>query len=354
VSVPLVFMNSVHTQDAVNELLANYKTSGVDIHSFLQNVYPRLTSVANSLAPKKPLLEGGNKFHWYPPGSGDVFESLKTSGLLEKFIKEGKEWMLLSNVENLGAVVGRNNYRLLQQIFTTDKQFVLEVVDRKTTDERGGILVKDSVNDRLSVLQLSQVPRDKLHLLSPKNFPFWSTNNIWVNLKSILDLLNKRQLNLSVSKNIKDDYVQLESYAASAINCFEKSIAVVTPRYRYQQIKTTSDLFLLQSNVFVFDRGSYLSLNPKREQLGFPDLPSVRFDYEHFGKLSQYQNRFKSMPNVTELDYLNIAGDVIFGYNVTLKGTVIIVAETGSKIIIPDGSVLENCVMNGSLLIVDH
>jgi len=297
---------------------------------------------------------GGDKKDWYPPGSGDVFESFKTSGLLEKFIAQGKEWMLLSNVENLGAVVGRENYRLLQQIFNQDLQFVLEVVERKTTDERGGVLVQDSSNGRLSVVQLSQVPREKLPMLSPKEFKYWSTNNIWVNLRSLLELLNKGKLCLSVSKNIKDGCIQLESYAASAINCFEKSIAVVTPRFRYQQIKTTADLFLLQSNVFVFDRGSYLSLNPSRQELGFANLPSVRFDYEHFGKLSQYQDRFKSMPNVTELEYLNVAGNVVFGYNITLKGTVIIVAETGSKIVIPDGSVLENCVVNGSLLIVDH
>jgi len=157
-----------------------------------------------------------------------------------------------------------------------------------------------------------------------------------------------------VSKNIKDGYIQLETYAGSAISSFQKSIAVITPRYRFQRMKTTADLFLLQSNIFVFDKGSYLSLNPQREALGFPDLPNVRFDYEHFGKLSQYQARFKSMPNVTELDYLNVAGDVVFGFNVTLKGTVIIVAETGKKIIIPDGAVLENCVMNGGLLILDH
>ena len=60
------------------------------------------------------------------------------------------------------------------------------------------------------------------------------------------------------------------------------------------------------------------------------------------------------MPNVTELDYLNVTGDVIFGYNITLKGTVIVVAEAGQKVVIPDGSILENCVVTGSLLILDH
>jgi len=177
---------------------------------------------------------------------------------------------------------------------------------------------------------------------------------VWVHLKSLLSLLQSKKLNLNVSKNIKEGFVQLETYAVSAINDFDKSALVVIPRSRFQQIKTTTDLFMLQSNMFVFEEGSYLSPNPEREALGFPDMPSVRFDYEHFGKISQYQARFKAMPNVTELDYLNVAGDVVFGYNITLKGTVIIVAETGSHITIPDGSVLENCVVNGSLLILDQ
>jgi len=347
-------LNSIHTQDAVDEALQVHKSSGVEVHTFLQNVYPRMSEITSNLLPNRPFRESDIN-NWYPPGSGDVFECFKDSGLLEKFIQQGKEWMLLSNVENLGAVVGRANYRLLTQIFTTNAQFVLEVVERKTTDERGGVLVQDAADGKLAVVQLSQVSRDKVALLSPKMFPYWSTNNSWVNLKALLNLLKTHKLTLSVSKNIKGGFVQLESYAGSAINCFEKSIAVVTPRYRFQPIKTTADLFLLQSNIWVFEKGSpFLSLNPQREALGFTDLPSVRFDYEHFGMLSQYQARFKSMPNVIELEYLNVAGDVIFGFNVTLKGTVIVVAETGSKIVIPDGSVLENCVMNGSLLILDH
>ena len=47
-------------------------------------------------------------------------------------------------------------------------------------------------------------------------------------------------------------------------------------------------------------------------------------------------------------------GDVSFGRNVVLKGTVIIVANEGNKIEIPDGSVLENKLVTGNLAIIDH
>lgn len=350
VNVPLLLMNSIHTHDHVQEMLAPYKDRDVRIQTFLQSCFPRMHEVANDLAPQGPLKSDSLKKYWYPPGSGDVFESFYRSGLLEKYIAEGKEWMLLSSVENLGAVV---DHRLLTQILTTDVEFVLEVVERKLTDERGGVLVQDLATNRLDVIQLSQVPRDR-QLLAPKLYKYWSTNNIWVKLTSLLSLLKSDKLTLGVSKNIKSGYVQLETYAASAIQRFNKSMVIVTPRHRLLQIKTTADLFLLQSNTFVFDANYFLSVNPAREALGFLSLPSVRFDKEHFGKLEQYQSRFRGIPNVAELEYLNVAGDVIFGFGVALKGTVIVVAEAGSKLIIPDGAVLENCVVTGALLIVDH
>ena len=42
---------------------------------------------------------------WYPPGSGEVFSGLARSGLLDQFTKAGKEYMFISNVENLGATI---------------------------------------------------------------------------------------------------------------------------------------------------------------------------------------------------------------------------------------------------------
>ncbi len=42
---------------------------------------------------------------WYPPGHGDVYQSFYNSGLLDQFIEQGKEYMFLSNIDNLGATV---------------------------------------------------------------------------------------------------------------------------------------------------------------------------------------------------------------------------------------------------------
>lgn len=43
-----------------------------------------------------------------------------------------------------------------------------------------------------------------------------------------------------------------------------------------------------------------------------------------------------------------------FGKGVTLAGTCIIVANEGNKIMIPDGTKLENKLVTGNLNIIDH
>jgi UTP--glucose-1-phosphate uridylyltransferase len=43
-----------------------------------------------------------------------------------------------------------------------------------------------------------------------------------------------------------------------------------------------------------------------------------------------------------DLDHLSVVGDVHFGRDVTVRGTVIVHAKVGERIEIPDGTVLEN------------
>ena len=40
-------------------------------------------------------------------------------------------------------------------------------------------------------------------------------------------------------------------------------------------------------------------------------------------QIQQFQKRFKKIPKIIELDHLTVTGDVYFGRNVTLRGTVI-------------------------------
>ena len=37
----------------------------------------------------------------YPPGHGDLFDAMKNSGLLDTLLQAGKEYIFVSNVDNL-------------------------------------------------------------------------------------------------------------------------------------------------------------------------------------------------------------------------------------------------------------
>jgi len=62
--------------------------------------YPRINKETLLPIPQKidDPLEA-----WYPPGHGDVYECFAKSGLLDKFVKEGRKVMFMSNIDNLGA-----------------------------------------------------------------------------------------------------------------------------------------------------------------------------------------------------------------------------------------------------------
>ena len=100
--LPLVFMNSFSTRDDTLAKLAEYPELEVDVPlDFLQNKEPKL--LAEELTPVEwpadPDLE------WCPPGHGDLFTALQTSGMLERLLGAGYRWAFMSNSDNLGAVL---------------------------------------------------------------------------------------------------------------------------------------------------------------------------------------------------------------------------------------------------------
>ncbi|VDP88338.1 unnamed protein product [Echinostoma caproni] len=103
------------------------------------------------------------------------------------------------------------------------------------------------------------------------------------------------------------------------------------------------------SNLYVLEAGR-LMLSPLRS---FPSVPLVKLG-SHFKKVKDFLTRFASIPDMLELDHLTVTGDVFFGKNITLKGTVIIIANFGNLITMPSGAILENKIVSGNLRILDH
>ena len=105
----------------------------------------------------------------------------------------------------------------------------------------------------------------------------------------------------------------------------------------------------IRDSLYSLEHGK-LVMNPRRM---FNQTPVVKLG-DTFKKVANYQKRFKSIPTMIELDHLTVQGDVVFGRNIILRGTVIIVANEGNKIELPDGSVLENKLISGNLAIIEH
>lgn len=77
--------------------------------------------------------------------------------MLEKFIKEGKEIIFISNIDNLGATVDLNilNSMLNPENGTGPSEFVMEVTDKTRADVKGGTLIR--YKDKLRLLEIAQV-----------------------------------------------------------------------------------------------------------------------------------------------------------------------------------------------------
>ncbi|KAG5893127.1 hypothetical protein JTB14_034148 [Gonioctena quinquepunctata] len=131
---------------------------------------------------------------------------------------------------------------------------------------------------------------------------------------------------------------------------FEGGIGINVPRSRFLPVKKTSDLFLVMSNLYSLRNGS-LRMSPQRM---FPTTPLIKLGDNHFSKVKEFLERFSNIPDILELDHLTVSGDVTFGRGVSLRGTVIIIANHGDRIDIPSGAILENKIVSGNMRILDH
>ncbi|CAI5522211.1 unnamed protein product [Closterium sp. Naga37s-1] len=130
--------------------------------------------------------------------------------------------------------------------------------------------------------------------------------------------------------------LQLETAAGAAMKFFDRAIGVNVPRSRFLPVKATSDLLLVQSDLYTVEDG-LVTRNPARTAAANPTIDLG----PEFKKVADFQKRFKAIPSIIQLDSLKVSGDVSFGENVTLKGKVAIEAPKDDKIVVADGTVLE-------------
>lgn len=347
--VPLLLMNSFNTDRDTELIVKKYQSHRISIKTFNQSRYPRIFK--DNLLPV-PKHYNDQLDAWYPPGHGDLFESLVSSGVLDSLIDEGKEILFVSNGDNLGATV---DSKILNHMIETGSEYIMELTDKTRADVKGGTLI--DYDGQIRLLEIAQVPKDHVEeFKSIKKFKNFNTNNLWINLKAIKRLVESNSLQMEIIPNQKSitvgnsdmSVIQLETAVGAAIRYFNNAHGVVVPRSRFLPVKTCSDLLLVKSDLFNLQHGTLVMDNSR-----FGGAPLIKLG-SHFKKVSNFQQRIPHMPKIIELDHLTVTGNVFFGKGIQLKGTVIIVCSDGQRIDIPNGSILENVVITGNLQILEH
>jgi UTP--glucose-1-phosphate uridylyltransferase len=322
--LPLVLMNSFYTRaDSLDALAAHHELDSDVPADFVQHKEPkiRVDDLSPVSWPDDPELE------WCPPGHGDLYTALLTSGMLEALLAHGYRYAFVSNSDNLGAVL---EPRVLGWMAREGIPFVMEVTDRTEADRKGGHLAR--LRDGGYVLrETAQTPEEDLSALQDiSRHPFVNTNNLWVDLRVLGEVLRERGgvlgLPLIVNRKTVDpgdkstpEVFQLETAMGAAIGVFEGARPVRVPRRRFSPVKTTEDLLALRSDAYVLTDDARVELAPERD--GRP--PVVDLDSGYYKLLREFDARFPAgAPSLVACQRLTVEGDVTFGRGVVVRGTV--------------------------------
>jgi len=231
VNVPFILMNSFNTDEDTQRIIQKYANHNIQILTFNQSRHPRVNK--ESLLPV-PRSATSDKSQWYPPGHGDIFDALTNSGLLDKLIAAGKEYIYVSNVDNLGADV---DLRILTHVVDTQTEFLMELTDKTKADVKGGTIIEYEGQVRL--LEIAQVPSEHVEdFKSVRKFKYFNTNSVYISLPAIKRVIENDGMELDIIVNNKtaDDgtpVIQLETAVGAAIKHFKGAHGVNVPRSRF-------------------------------------------------------------------------------------------------------------------------
>jgi UTP--glucose-1-phosphate uridylyltransferase len=340
-TMPLLLMNSFFTDAAIRRFLAAHRTAVQEaVHCFTQHKFPRIRpqTLEPVSRPQDPSLE------WNPAGHGDLFLSLQTSGLLDKLERGGFEYLFVSNIDNLGAQL---DPCILGFFAAEGLDFLMEVTDRTHMDRKGGHLARLK-NGRFALRESSQcAAEDAASFADIVRHPFFNTNNLWLNLKSVRRFLaGRKNLDLppvvSLKRLVPEDsdspaVMHCETALGSAISLFEKSAALRVPRSRFAPVKNCDELLLLWSDYYELTDEYCLRPNETRRSRPI----SLALDPAFYSRIDLLRERFPhGAPSLIQCDAMSIKGDVRFGRDVALRGTVAIANSHESQAVIADNAVL--------------
>ena len=342
--LPLVLMNSFATREPSLAALAAYPELAVDgvPADFVQSKVPKLR--ADDLSPvawpSDPALA------WAPPGHGDLYPSLLSSGLLDALLDAGYEHAFIANVDNLGAVMDE---RILAWFARERTPFAMEVADRTPADRKGGHLARRAGGGGLVLREVAQTPDADLGAFQDiDRHRYFNTNTLWVSLPALAEVLRERDgvlgLPMIVNRKTVDPgdadspaVLQLETAMGAAIDVFGDARAIRVGRERFAPVKTCNDLLALRSDAYELHDDGRIVVAAQRS-----GAPLVDLDPRYFKLVQDFDERFASgPPSLVECTSLTVRGDVAFGAGVVARGEVEIDHEGEGRRLIADGTILE-------------
>ena len=324
-----MLMNSFSTSKETTEFLKGKYEDVYDHGSYelVQNTVPKLD--AKTLEPVE--YSKNANFEWCPPGHGDLYATLHGSGALQTLIGQGYEYMFVSNSDNLGAVMDAGILRYLAE---QKKGFAMEVCERTQADKKGGHLCVKKDSGRLSLRESAMCNKeDEASFQDVGKHRYFNTNNLWLNLVSLRDVMdaNGGHLSLPMIKNVKTvdpkdsstpSVIQLETAMGAAIESFPSSVAIVVPRTRFAPVKKCSDLLLLRSDAYEISKDHAPVLS--KECNG--KAPIVTLSSDCYKLVSQLDSCTRGgVPSLKGCSSLEVTGNVWMSRKCTIRGDVKIV-----------------------------
>ncbi len=167
--IPLWLMTSEATEHKLGDALREAKAPA-HVKTFMQNVSVRLN-------PDGSLFkDASGHVSTYATGHGDLPDSLRRSGLLEEFAKNGGEVVWITNVDNLGATI---DPAILGAFLESGKDVMVEVCP-KVVGDKGGIPAW--AEGKLQVLEEFRLPAD----FDATRVRVFNTNTFLVSSKALL------------------------------------------------------------------------------------------------------------------------------------------------------------------------
>ena len=338
--VKLALMNSFSTHEDTLDALSKIKPPDSPL-LFLQNKFPKVLqeNFAPADWPQNPDLE------WNPPGHGDIYSAVYTSGILNTLLDKNIEYAFISNSDNLGATLDE---ALLGYFVEKNFPFMMEVAPRTPSDVKGGHIARHK-DGRLILRESAQCPENELRAFRDiKRYGFFNTNNIWINLKVLHKLIQKSgAVKLPIIRNPKTldprdenspKVFQIETAMGAAISLFAGAAVIRVPTSRFLPVKKCNDLLSIRSDRFKFSADNDLIADPNTV------TKTIRIDLDpkYYGKIDLFDERFaRGVPSLTNCESLSIKGDVRFESNVTVKGKIVIINKGKTQAVIKEGTVVE-------------